>query len=158
VASVTKFTCLVGTMVPEIYGTRSEIRSACEASISAHAAKWEANIADAVKRYRIRGRLSAASLALQTEAVLQGFHIGKGPAERGHCRREHRPPAPPYRTALSIRSTQSKEEAISRPVMSIPDGTPGNARDRSACEFETSLGHTTSCCTCELLFGRLISS
>jgi TetR/AcrR family transcriptional repressor of nem operon len=70
-----EFTCLVGTMVQEVYGTSPEIRAACEASICGHAAKLEADIAAAMKQRRLRVRWSAASLALHTQAVLQGAFI-----------------------------------------------------------------------------------
>jgi TetR/AcrR family transcriptional repressor of nem operon len=70
-----EFTCLVGTMVQEAYGTSPEIRAACEASICGHAAKLEADIAAAMKQRRLRVRWSAASLALHTQAVLQGAFI-----------------------------------------------------------------------------------
>lgn len=70
-----EFTCLVGTMVQETYGTHSDIRKACEASISGHAAKVEVDIALAIKRYRIRAPWTAASLAMHTQAVLQGAFI-----------------------------------------------------------------------------------
>jgi len=72
---IAEFTCLVGTMVQEIYGTNPDIREACEASISAHAAKVAADIAEAMKRYRIRAPWTAESLALHTQAVLQGAFI-----------------------------------------------------------------------------------
>lgn len=72
---IAEFTCLVGTMVQEIYGTNPDIREACEASISGHAAKIEADIAEAMKRYRIRAPWTAESLALHTQAVLQGAFI-----------------------------------------------------------------------------------
>jgi TetR/AcrR family transcriptional regulator, transcriptional repressor for nem operon len=70
-----EFTCLVGTMVQEVYHTNPEIRAACEASIIGHAAEIEADIAKAMKRYRIRGSWSAGSLALHTQAVIQGAFI-----------------------------------------------------------------------------------
>ena len=70
-----EFTCLVGTMVQEIYGTNPDIREACEASISEHAAQVEADIAAAMKRYRIRAPWTASSLALHTQAVLQGAFV-----------------------------------------------------------------------------------
>ena len=73
--NIAEFTCLVGTMVQEIYSTNPDIREACEASISGHAAKVEADIAEAMKRYRIRARWTAESLALHTQAVLQGAFI-----------------------------------------------------------------------------------
>ena len=72
---IAEFTCLVGTMVQETYGTNPAIREACEASISGHAAKVEADIAEAMKRYRIRVPWTAESLALHIQAVLQGAFI-----------------------------------------------------------------------------------
>jgi TetR/AcrR family transcriptional regulator, transcriptional repressor for nem operon len=73
---IAEFTCLVGTMVQEAYGTNPDIREACEASISGHAAKVEADIVQAMKRYRIRRvPWTAESLALHTQAVLQGAFI-----------------------------------------------------------------------------------
>ena len=73
--NIAEFTCLAGTMVQEIYGTNPEIREACEASISGHAATVEADIAEAMKRYRIRARWTAQSLALHIQAVLQGAFV-----------------------------------------------------------------------------------
>ena|ERR1700722_15556063 len=72
---IAEFTCLVGTMVQEIYGTNPDIREACAASISGHAATIEADIAEAMKRYRVRASWTAESLALHTQAVLQGAFI-----------------------------------------------------------------------------------
>jgi len=72
---IAEYTCLVGTMVQEIYGTNPDIREACEASISGHAAKIEADIAEAMKRYGICASWTAESLALHTQAVLQGAFI-----------------------------------------------------------------------------------
>ncbi|MBV8853908.1 MAG: TetR/AcrR family transcriptional regulator [Sinobacteraceae bacterium] len=81
---VAEFTCLVGTMVQETYGTNPDIRAACEASISGHAAQVEADIAAAMKRYDVRADWTASSLALHTQAVLQGAFIlakAKGSAD-----------------------------------------------------------------------------
>jgi TetR/AcrR family transcriptional repressor of nem operon len=72
---ISEFTCLVGTLVQEVYGTNPDIRKACEASISGHAAKLAADIAEAMKRHRIRAPWTAGSLALHTQAVLQGAFI-----------------------------------------------------------------------------------
>ncbi len=72
---IAEFTCLVGTMVQEIYGTNPNIREACQASIRRHAAQVETEIAEAMKRHRIRARWTAKSLALHTQAVLQGAFI-----------------------------------------------------------------------------------
>jgi TetR/AcrR family transcriptional regulator, transcriptional repressor for nem operon len=72
---IAEFTCLVGTMVQEAYATSPDIRNACEASISGHAATLEPDIVAAMKRYRIRASWTAQSLALHTQAVLQGAFI-----------------------------------------------------------------------------------
>lgn len=73
--AIPEFTCLVGTMVQEVYDTNPDIRDACEASISGHAATLEPDIAAAMRRRRIRAPWTAASLALHTQAVLQGAFI-----------------------------------------------------------------------------------
>jgi TetR/AcrR family transcriptional repressor of nem operon len=72
---IAEFSCLVGTMVQEIYDTSPAIREACEASISTHAAGVESDIAGAMKLYRIRPPWTAESLALHMQAVLQGAFI-----------------------------------------------------------------------------------
>lgn len=75
VGAVPEFTCLVGNMVQETYETSPSIRDACDASISDHAATIEADIAAAMAKYGIGGEWSARSLALHTQAVLQGVFI-----------------------------------------------------------------------------------
>ena len=72
---IAKFTCLVGTMVQEVYESNPAIRAACDASISGHVAKVEADIAEAMSLYGIRAKWTAESLALHTQAVLQGAFI-----------------------------------------------------------------------------------
>jgi TetR/AcrR family transcriptional repressor of nem operon len=72
---VREFTCLVGTMVQETYDSTPAIRAACEASISGHAQKLEADIAAAMTARGITADWTAASLALHTQAVLQGAFI-----------------------------------------------------------------------------------
>lgn len=72
---VPEFTCLVGTMVQEAYDTVPAIRDACDRSISGHAARVEEDIASAMDRYGIRADWTARSLALHTQAVLQGAFI-----------------------------------------------------------------------------------
>lgn len=68
-------TCLAGTMVQETYASHPAIARACEASICAHAHTLEADIEAARTRYGARGDWTAASLALHTQAVLQGAFI-----------------------------------------------------------------------------------
>ncbi|HUN76521.1 MAG TPA: TetR/AcrR family transcriptional regulator [Steroidobacteraceae bacterium] len=70
-----EITCLVGTMVQEVYASHPNIARACEDSIRAHAAALEVDIAAAMRRHRIRARWTAESLALHTQAVLQGSFI-----------------------------------------------------------------------------------
>ena len=72
---VAEFTCLAGTMVQEAYLTYPDIRYACDASIGRHAAKVELDIAAAMKLYPLRAPWTAESLALHTQAVLQGAFI-----------------------------------------------------------------------------------
>jgi TetR/AcrR family transcriptional repressor of nem operon len=70
-----EFTCLVGTMVQEVYETHPPIRDACNKSISEHAATLEPDIAEAMRIYGIHGEWTAKSLALYTQAVIQGAFI-----------------------------------------------------------------------------------
>jgi TetR/AcrR family transcriptional repressor of nem operon len=107
---VSEFTCLVGTMVQEIYESNPAIRDACDASISGHAAKIEQDVAEAMKLYGIRGDWTAKSLALHTQAVLQGAFVlakakgsaGIAVASVGHLRR--------YIELLFKRSTRNERE------------------------------------------------
>jgi TetR/AcrR family transcriptional regulator, transcriptional repressor for nem operon len=72
---VAEFTCLVGTLVQETFETNPAIRAACDTSISEHAAKIETDIAEAMRQHGIRAPWTAKSLALHTQAVLQGAFI-----------------------------------------------------------------------------------
>lgn len=89
------FTCLAGMMVQEVYGTHPAIRDACSRSITGHAATLEADIASAKDLYAPDADWTAESLALHTQAVLQGAFIlakAKGGPEVaaqsvGHLRR-----------------------------------------------------------------------
>jgi len=69
------FTCLAGTLVQETFASSPDIRAACAASITGHASTLVDDIAAAM---RARGGVfafSAESLALHTQAVLQGAFI-----------------------------------------------------------------------------------
>ena len=70
-----EFTCLVGTMVQETYNASDAIRAACEASIVGHAETLVVDIEAARRLYKIEGDWTAESLALHTQAVLQGGFI-----------------------------------------------------------------------------------
>lgn len=70
-----EFTCLLGTLVQEAYETHPAIREACDKCISAHAAMVEQDIAAAKRIYAPKAKWSPASLALFTQAALQGAFI-----------------------------------------------------------------------------------
>ena len=72
---VAEFTCLVGTMVQETFESNPAIRAACDASISGHAQNLEIDIAEAMRQRGLRAPWTAKSLALHTQAVLQGAFI-----------------------------------------------------------------------------------
>lgn len=70
-----EFTCLVGTMVQETFHSAPEIRDACHDSIFGHAAVIEKDIAEAKRLYAPNAKWTPRSLALHTQAVLQGAFI-----------------------------------------------------------------------------------
>jgi TetR/AcrR family transcriptional regulator, transcriptional repressor for nem operon len=72
---IPEFTCLVGTMVQETYAGFPAIRDACARSMISHAATLEADIHAAIEKYDINPAWTAKSLALYTQAVLQGAFI-----------------------------------------------------------------------------------
>jgi TetR/AcrR family transcriptional regulator, transcriptional repressor for nem operon len=73
--TVPEFTCLAGTMVQEVFETAPAIREACDRSISSHAASLESDIAAAMAIHPPVGHVDPRSLALHTQAVLQGAFI-----------------------------------------------------------------------------------
>ncbi len=70
-----EFTCLVGTMAQEIYSTHPEINQACFESIFQHAGTLVDDIHEAKKLYAPKSRWTPQSLALHTQAVIQGSFI-----------------------------------------------------------------------------------
>jgi TetR/AcrR family transcriptional repressor of nem operon len=72
---LSEFTCLVGTMVQETYDSHPAIRDASARSIIDHAAVVERDIAAAMDERGITSDWTARSLALHTQAVLQGAFI-----------------------------------------------------------------------------------
>jgi TetR/AcrR family transcriptional repressor of nem operon len=72
---VPDFTCLVGTMVQETYETAPAIREACERCITGHATTLEADIEAAMCARHMTPKWTARSLALHTQAVIQGAFI-----------------------------------------------------------------------------------
>ncbi len=89
-----EFTCLLGTMVQEVYDTHPAIRAACERHLSAHAGAVARDVAAAQERYAPDAPWSAESLAAFTQAVLQGaFVLAKahdGPEVAAECLRHLR--------------------------------------------------------------------
>lgn len=71
---VEAFTCLAGTMVQEAFAISPAIRDACNACMTDHARTLEADIAAAMEQHGVTG-VSAPSLALHTQAVLQGAFV-----------------------------------------------------------------------------------
>jgi TetR/AcrR family transcriptional regulator, transcriptional repressor for nem operon len=69
------FTCLVGTMTQEVYASHPAIRDACAASIFGHAATIEPDIEAAMTGRGLEADWTPASLAVHTQAVLQGAFI-----------------------------------------------------------------------------------
>jgi len=81
-----EFTCLVGTMTQEIYGTSASIQKACWDSISGHAdtlvTDMDAAMSDAGEIYDF----AAESLALHTQGVIQGaFILAKASGDPGRA-------------------------------------------------------------------------
>ena len=70
-----EFTCLLGTLVQEAYETSPAIAAACDREISAHAATLEADIAELMQTQGTIAAWTASSLALHTQAVIQGAFI-----------------------------------------------------------------------------------
>lgn len=68
-------TCFAGTIIQEAYRTHPEVSAACERSIAEHATTLEADIRAAMRKYGVRSRWTAESLALHIQAVIQGGFI-----------------------------------------------------------------------------------
>lgn len=70
-----EFTCLVGTMVQEVFHTSPLIREACQKSIFGHSAEVARDIEAAKMLYAPKAAFTSESLALHIQAVLQGAFI-----------------------------------------------------------------------------------
>lgn len=69
------FTCLLGTMVQETFASHPRIRDACNAGIAAHAHTVAIDIAAAKAIYAPDAAWDPETVALYTQAVLQGAFI-----------------------------------------------------------------------------------
>ena len=70
-----EFTCLAGTMVQEAYHSNPKIRQACHDSIFGHAKTLEKDIEAAIRMHLTQAPFTAKSLAIHTQAVIQGAFI-----------------------------------------------------------------------------------
>jgi len=75
VGELRDFTCLVGTMVQEVYSMHPALREICNTSISRHAATLVPDIEEVMRERGIRGDWTAESLALYMQASIQGGFI-----------------------------------------------------------------------------------
>lgn len=69
------FTCLVGTMVQEIYATHPALREACNRCITGHATILVPDIEEAMRQRRMHPKWTPLSLALYTQATIQGAFV-----------------------------------------------------------------------------------
>lgn len=72
---VPQFTCFAGTLVQEIHQTHPAIRDAAAKAIRDHAATLEPMIEAAIEKYGAKRDFTARSLALYTQAAIQGAFI-----------------------------------------------------------------------------------
>ena len=120
-----QFTCLLGTMVQETYETHPAIRAACDKYISAHAATLEADIAEAMAARGLRAEWTPKSLALYTQAVIQGsFILAKAQGGQAvaadcldHLRRYLEQLFPPLQHASATQFESDSESAKEIPAM-----------------------------------------
>ncbi|MDP9082484.1 MAG: TetR/AcrR family transcriptional regulator [Pseudomonadota bacterium] len=70
-----EYTCLLGTLVQEIYATHADIRAACDGGMSRHVAALTRDIEAAKKRHAPKADWSAESVGYFIQAVLQGSFI-----------------------------------------------------------------------------------
>jgi TetR/AcrR family transcriptional repressor of nem operon len=77
------FSCFAGTTVQEVFATSDPMRAACGASIEEHAAKLAEDFRLALTLHPPRTRVTAESLAIYTQTVLQGgFVLSKAQGDR----------------------------------------------------------------------------
>lgn len=72
---VVEFTCLFGTMVQEVWDTHPAIRDACALAIGSHAGGLVADLAAAKAIHAPDAAWTPESLALHTQAVIQGAFV-----------------------------------------------------------------------------------
>src|ERR1700733_8074901 len=75
IGELPEFTCLVGTMVQEVYDTHPALREACNRSITGHAGILVPDIEEAMRQRGMHPEWTAESLALYAQATIQGAFI-----------------------------------------------------------------------------------
>jgi TetR/AcrR family transcriptional repressor of nem operon len=70
-----EYTCLVGTLAQEVHNSHPDIRDACGAAIAAHAEILAKDFRAAMKLRKAPAGVTAESLALHTQVVLQGAFV-----------------------------------------------------------------------------------
>jgi TetR/AcrR family transcriptional repressor of nem operon len=70
-----QYTCLLGTLVQEVYATHPDVRAACDQGMSGHVAMLERDIAAAKRQYAPDATWTAESVGYFMQAVLQGAFI-----------------------------------------------------------------------------------
>ena len=76
-------TCFAGTMVQEVFVTSEPIRRAAGAAIDSHAERLVDNFTAAIALYPPRTKVTAKSLAIYTQTVVQGgFVMAKAEGNR----------------------------------------------------------------------------
>jgi TetR/AcrR family transcriptional repressor of nem operon len=69
------YTCLLGTLVQETYGTHPHIRAACEQALSSHITALASDVEAAKQLYAPNAAWNAESVGNLIQAVLQGSFI-----------------------------------------------------------------------------------
>ncbi len=72
---IPQFTCFLGTLVQETYGTHPAVREACDRGMSAHIAGLTRDLDAAKRLYAPKAGWSAESVGYFIQAVLQGSFI-----------------------------------------------------------------------------------
>jgi TetR/AcrR family transcriptional repressor of nem operon len=70
-----QFTCLLGTMVQEVYATHPDLRAACDKCMSEHVVELVQDLEAAKQRYAPQATWSAESVGYFIQTVLQGSFI-----------------------------------------------------------------------------------
>lgn len=70
-----EFTCLLGTLVQEVYATHPPLREACDAGMHSHIATLTGDIEAAKQLYAADAEWSAESIGFFIQSVLQGSFI-----------------------------------------------------------------------------------